>query len=59
MNPTWLPDSRGLSDAELDAIVMLHAGCPGAPSTRADAWFALIREEWHRRALHKRFDDEH
>jgi hypothetical protein len=53
---TSLPTSRGLSDAELDAIAL--ATSTGELPAREAVWLRSIRDEWHRRGLHKRFDEE-
>jgi len=51
-----LPTSRGLSDAELDTIML--TALTGELSSLEAAWLRSIHDEWHRRGLHKRFDEE-
>jgi hypothetical protein len=58
MHITWIPASHGLSDAELDAILTTCPRCPGALPAPIRMWLKTARDEWHRRALHKRFDEE-
>jgi|HubBroStandDraft_6_1064221.scaffolds.fasta_scaffold563867_2 hypothetical protein len=58
MDKTWIPASPGLSDAELDVMV---TSCPrafDAPPAPISIWWRSVRDEWHRRGLHKRFDEE-
>jgi hypothetical protein len=58
MYMNWIPASRGLSDAELDAIVTTCPRCSNALPAPISIWLKTVRDEWHRRALHKRFDEE-
>lgn len=58
MSATWFPPSPGLSDAELDAIMLSCAGRVRAPAGPLWLWLQSVRAEWHRRGLYKRFDDE-
>jgi hypothetical protein len=58
MVKTWIPASTGLSDAELDAMVTGRSRAPDAPSAPISIWWRSVRDEWHRRGLHKRFDEE-
>jgi hypothetical protein len=58
MHMTWSPASRGLSDAELDAPLLTYPRCLDQLPAPVRLWLKSLRDEWHRRALHKRFDEE-